>query len=460
MPHTSVVRIYATTQRPDYDSPWQSRVPSSSTGSGVVIAPHRILTGAHVVANATFLQVQRVSDPNKVLARVVGICHDCDLALLEIIDAPDFMDGITPAEVGELPDLRDRVSVVGFPIGGQEVSVTEGVVSRIEVQRYSHSQRHLLAVTVDAAINKGNSGGPVLSGDGRVVGIAFQKLSNAEAIGEMVPAPIIRHFLDHAETTPRLTIPLIGVATQGLENPALRAHLGLHEDETGVVVVSAPFGGSAHGVLEVGDAILAVEDHPIANNSTVRYLDRYRTRYDVMIGWKSIGDPLRLRILRDGERRDVTLTLQAPTPLVPASQYDVVPTYFIYGGLVFQTLCRDFLSTWDRWWNKAPKEFLHLYYSGERTEDRSEVVILTQVLADAVNVGYSHLHNEAVASVNGVQPRDMRHFVDLIEAHADEIVIETSSRGLIVLDPKAASDANASILSRYRIAQDRSPDLV
>jgi S1-C subfamily serine protease len=141
MPRSAVVRIYATTQDPDCDSPWQARVPAHSTGSGVVIARNRVLTGAHVVANCTFLQVQKISDPNKAVARVIGICHDCDLALLEV-DLPHFMDGIVAAEIGDLPDLRDRVSVIGFPVGGEEVSITEGVVSRIEVQRYSHSQRH------------------------------------------------------------------------------------------------------------------------------------------------------------------------------------------------------------------------------------------------------------------------------------------------------------------------------
>ncbi|MGB1013683.1 MAG: trypsin-like peptidase domain-containing protein, partial [Nannocystaceae bacterium] len=78
----AVVRIFATTQKRDYDAPWRSCTPSTSTGSGVVIAPGQVLTAAHVVANATFLQVQKVSDPDKIVAQVVAVCHDCDLALL------------------------------------------------------------------------------------------------------------------------------------------------------------------------------------------------------------------------------------------------------------------------------------------------------------------------------------------------------------------------------------------
>ncbi|HLU68395.1 MAG TPA: trypsin-like peptidase domain-containing protein [Kofleriaceae bacterium] len=459
MSYSSVVRIYATTQDPDHDSPWQAQVPQSSTGSGVVIGPGRVLTGAHVVANATFVQVQKISAPDKAVARVIGVCHDCDLALLSVEDR-HFMEGIEPARMGELPDLRDRVAVVGFPVGGEEISITEGVVSRIEVQRYSHSQRHLLAVTVDAAINKGNSGGPVFK-SGQVVGIAFQKLENAENVGEMVPAPIINHFLAEVDRHPgrEVRIPALGITTQGLENPFLRRRLGLEEGEGGVLILSLDHGGSAWGVLEPGDALLEIAGHRIAANSTVKFRGRYRTRYDVMLGWCSVGDELELVILRGGKRRRVKVVLAPPAPLVPRNQYDRAPTYFIYGGLVFQVLSRDYLATWDSWWDKAPKEFLHLYYSGSRTPERHEVVILTQILADEINVGYEGLYSESVVAVNGRMPRDIADFVRMVEASRGMLEIRTSSDSFIVLDAERARAANPRILERYRIARDRSPDL-
>src|SRR4029079_8675436 len=118
--------------------------------------------------------------------------------LLEVVDPPGFLDDIQPAELGPMPRLRDEVAVVGYPVGGEEISITEGVVSRIEVQRYSHSQRHLLAVTVDAAINADNSVGQEC-GDAKVVSIEFQSLTGVNNIGEMVPPPIIRAFLAGVE---------------------------------------------------------------------------------------------------------------------------------------------------------------------------------------------------------------------------------------------------------------------
>lgn len=454
----AVVRIFATTQEPDYDSPWQARVPSSSTGSGVVIGDRRILTGAHVVANSTFLQVQKIATPDKVRADVVGVCHDCDLALLKVRD-DDFMDGVTPATIGELPDFQDRVAVVGFPVGGDEVSITEGVVSRLEVTRYTHSQRYLLAVTVDAAINEGNSGGPVFSLDGQVVGIAFQKLHHVDNIGEMVPPPIVKTFLESVgddNGSVQIRIPAIGIATQGLENPALRRRSGLGDRQSGLLVLHVEHGSSADGQLRPGDVILEIEGHHVANNNTVQFQGKYRTRYDVFLGLKKVGDSLDLCVLRDGARHELTLTLEPAVYLVPRNIYDRDPAYFVYGGMVFQPLTRDLLSTWgDSWWEKAPREFMHYYESGVCTADRREVVALTQIFADEINVGYEDLHFESVVSVNGESVADLRDFVARIESATDLVEIRMSRDGLIVMEPEAVEAAKERILGRYRITRDR-----
>jgi S1-C subfamily serine protease len=454
-----VIRVFATSQDPDFDGPWQARTPSNSTGSAVVIGPGLLLTGAHVVANATFLQVQKPSHPDKAIARVKAVSHDCDLALLEVTEPPDFLADIEPAEVGDMPKLRDEVAVVGYPVGGEEISITEGVVSRIEVQRYSHSQRHLLAVTVDAAINAGNSGGPVFEGEGKVVGIAFQKLTGVDNIGEMVPPPIIRAFLDGVQRQKTPEIPALGITTQNLENPLLRRQLGLAENERGVAVLHVDYGGSADGVLQVRDVITSIDGLPIANNGTVQYQGRHRTRYDVVLGYRYIGDTVELEIKREGRHKVVQIELRRWMPLVPRSRYDQTPQYFVYGGLVFQTLTRDYLTTWDKWWNKAPKEFLNYYYLGYRSPEQHEVVILTQILADEINVGYGHLYNEAVATLDGKVPRDMEDFVSRLSSARGVVEITTTSGGMIMLDADEVRKASARILARYHIPRDRTPGL-
>lgn len=453
----AVVRIFATIQEPDYELPWQTRPITSATGSGVIIGPNRVLTGAHVVANATFLQVQKVSEPTRFVAHVEAVCHDADLALLRVED-DDFMQGVEPARLGGLPQLREPVTVVGFPVGGDEVSVTEGVVSRVEVQRYTHSQHDLLTITVDAAINPGNSGGPAFQ-DGRVVGVAFQSLEEAESIGDLVPAPVVRAFIDAAETERVVQLPALSVTAQNLENPQLRAFLGMQATETGVLVNRVEFGGAAWGHLEAGDVMLAIAGHPIANNGTIRYHRRYRTRFNAVLTDCRLGEQVSIDILRRGERRTVRFPLAPRRTLVPANQYDRLPTYFVFAGMVFQPLTLDLLQTWERWEDSAPVELLHAYRAGVRTEGGQEAVVLVEVLADDVNVGYESFAYDTIVAVGGVRPRDMRDFVARVDAAKDRVELLTSTDAVLVVDVAAAAAASRRILDRYRIPADRSPDL-
>ena len=151
--------------------------------------------------------------------------------------------------------------------------------------------------------------------------------------------------------------------------------------------------------------------------------------------------------------------MQPWRPLVPRASYDRDPVYMIYGGLVFQILSRDYLATWNDWWDKAPKEFLYRYYMGARTAAREEIVVLTQVLADDVNLGYGHLTNESVELVDGVAPRSMVDFVERLMAAEGHVELQTSTGGVIRLDVAQVAAATPRILSRYKIPHDRSPGL-
>ena len=420
-----------------------------------MVAPGKVLTGAHVVADATFVQIQKISEPDKFVARLEAICHDSDLALLTIED-PRFMAGVEVATIGELPAIRTRIAVAGFPIGGDEVSISEGVVSRVEVQRYAHSQRRMLAVTVDAAINDGNSGGPAFDGD-RVVGIAFQSLEDAENLGELVPAPLIRRFLTAVENGLPHQVPSLGVGIQILDNPRLRAWLGMAEGESGILIETVQHGGSADGHIEPGDVLLAIEGHQLANNGTVRYEGRFRTQFDVLVTEPHVGDVLPVRVLRNGARLDLAIPLKKHVRLVPESRYDTRPRWFVYGGLVFQRLSLDYLKTWRKWWLNAPRELVHLYFSGDRTAERREIVILSQVLAHEINVSYELFRDECIVEVNGVRPGDFAELIALFDSAQDTVVVRTSQKGTFVFDAAEARRVNPEILARYGVPTDRSP---
>jgi hypothetical protein len=164
-------------------------------------------------------------------------------------------------------------------------------------------------------------------------------------------------------------------------------------------------------------------------------------------------------LTRAGRLQKVTLSMLAPANLVRPESYDRRPTYFVYGGIVFQPLTLDYLREWDQWWDKAPRSLVETYYEGQRTEACREVIVLSTVLVDRANVGYENLEDDIVERVDGTAPRDMRHFVDLVEASTGRLQMETQRGVSIVLDTEAVRSALPSILSRYRIPQDRSKDL-
>ena len=184
--YQSVLRVEVATQMPDYQTPWNSGHFSGGIGSGFLIGKNRILTNAHVVSNARRILITVYGSPKKYPASVEFIAHDCDLALLSIDDFKD-LESLPIFELGNVPSLESQVRVIGYPVGGERLSVTRGVVSRIDFQPYSHSRAdsHLI-IQIDAAINPGNSGGPCLQ-DGKVVGVAFQGLRQADNTGYIIP---------------------------------------------------------------------------------------------------------------------------------------------------------------------------------------------------------------------------------------------------------------------------------
>ena len=132
-----VVKVYTAYSSQHPAMPWTNKAQEEATGSGFSIRHDGamcIVTNAHVVADATYVEVRKAGDARKYVARRLKVAHECDLATLEVEDA-GFWEGVTPLKLGAMPSLQDEVAVVGYPEGGEGVSITQGVVSRIEIQR-------------------------------------------------------------------------------------------------------------------------------------------------------------------------------------------------------------------------------------------------------------------------------------------------------------------------------------
>jgi S1-C subfamily serine protease len=460
----SVVKIYTVYNTYDYDRPWQMKGQDSCSGSGTIIDGKRILTNAHVVADHTFIQVRKAGDAKRYTAEVEVVAHKCDLAILKVND-DSFYENVDPVQIGDLPRVRDRVAVYGFPEGGDELSITEGVVSRVEHNLYSHSFAHLLTCQIDAAINEGNSGGPVMKDD-QLVGVAFQAMSreDVENIGYMVPSPVIKHFLTDIADGKYDGIPELGVSTQEMENPDIRLKFGMSKEDTGALISYIDPDSPARGVLRSGDVILAIDGVRVENDKTVEFREGERTHLKYLIQKKQMNDSVRLRLLRQKKIMNVAVKLSTPlhsSRLVPHEQYDVSPTYYILGGMLFEPVTLNYLKTWGKKWIfSAPDDLTHYYLYGKRTDDRKEVIVLVEVLADEINVGYHDLDNRVVSQVNGKKISTMEDLVVAFENNTGKYHIILDERGhQIVLDRSKVDQNSRRILERYRISSDRSKDL-
>ncbi len=457
----SVVKIYCVYNPPDYYDPWQMQGQRSRHGSGCVIDGNRILTNAHVVSDQTFLQVKRAGQAKKYTARLEVVAHECDLAVLSVEDKT-FFAGVIPFSFGDLPKVRDQIGVYGFPEGGDEMCITEGIVSRIEHRWYTHSNAYLLACQIDAAINSGSSGGPVLK-EGRLIGVAFQA-GGGDNIGYMVPVPIIRHFLKDIEDGSYQGIPDLAIDTQEMESPALRGRYGMTEEQTGVLVSRLFPGSPSKGILRVGDVILAIDGRDVANNATVEFRKGERTCFYYHAQEKHLNDTITMKILREKKVLDVRVKLTMATNRwrsVPHQQYDVTPTYYIVGGLVFEPLTSNFLEAWGPdWTDIAPVNLVDYYFDAVSKDGREQLVVLVKVLADELNVGYHDWKHEVICSVNGRDIRGMKDLIQTIEQSKEKyIILVTDDGGRIVLEREKTAARGPEILKRYRIRSDRSKDL-
>jgi S1-C subfamily serine protease len=451
----SVVKISAVSQIPDYRVPWNPGRTGHNTGTGFLISDNRILTNAHVAGNARFITVEKEGDSRKYEATVKFIAHDCDLAVLEVLD-PSFLEGLTPLSFGGVPPLNSAVTAVGYPIGGDRLSVTRGVVSRIDYQVYSHSSvdSHL-AIQIDAAINPGNSGGPVLQNH-QVVGVAFQAYGGnvAQNVGYMIPVPVIQRFLTDVADGHYGRYVDLGTYTFPLINSGHRRGVGLGSGDYGLMVSGVLAAGASAGVLRTGDVLLAIEDLPIYSNGYVE-MDGRRVLMAEVVERKFKDDTVRINILRHGREMAVNVSLNTPWPyLMQARRHGVKPRFVVFGGLIFQPLSFDFIKS-----RKIRNVNILYHYSmfleNELYMEKPEIVVISKILPDPMNTYLGSFVNSIVHTINDKEIRTLEDVSAAFKAPADYYVIRLLCKGRpVVLERREIMEARDRILHRYGVLKE------
>ncbi|CAM8881578.1 unnamed protein product [Rhodiola kirilowii] len=456
----AVVKVYCTHTAPDYSLPWQKQRQYTSTGSAFMIGDGKILTNAHCVEHDTQVKVKRRGDDTKYVAKVVARGVECDIALLSV-ENKEFWEGAEPLQLGRMPRLQDAVTVVGYPLGGDTISVTKGVVSRIEVTSYAHGSSDLLGIQIDAAINPGNSGGPAFNDQGECIGVAFQvyRSEEVENIGYVIPTSVVSHFLTDYERNGKYTgFPSLGVLLQKLENPALRTYLKVQSNE-GVLVRKVEPTADANRVLKEGDVIVSFDGVQVGSEGTVPFRTNERIAFRYLISQKFAGDIAEIGIIRAGILQKVQVALNPRVHLVPYHIEGGQPSYLIIAGLVFTPLSEPLINE-ECEDSMGLKLLTKARYSLAKFKGE-QIVVLSQVLANEVNIGYEDLSNLQVLKFNGVSVRNIHHLAHLVDTCKDTyLVFEFEDKCLAIMEREAANAASTKTLQDNGIPAQRSADLL
>jgi len=453
----SVIMIRSVAQEFDYVMPWQQKMMTQGLGSGFIIEGKRILTNAHNVSNNKYIELQKENVAKRYPAKVAFIGHDCDLAILTVDDESFFADTVAMQFSG-IPAINSTVSTYGFPVGGRHISVTEGVVSRIQMDTYAHSgaDSHLVIQT-DAAINPGNSGGPVIQA-GRVVGVAFQGLRQAENIGYMIPTTVIGHFLKDIEDGRYDGFGSLGVMLfHGLHSAAYKDYLKVPVDQSGTVIIETLMHSSVESILQKGDVLTQIDEYSIDNDGRVRIHGLMLDLLEVVEG-KQIGETARIVFYRQGSRMEAIATVALNRPILEyARQYDKMPRYVCFAGLVFVPATRNYLETWGpNWLGDIPYYLRYLFHNSMQLNtdrERKEYVVLSEVMPDEINAYAGDFKSQVLESING---RSVWGLGDVRSAFAEDandfyLIKFTGIDRPFVLNAELARQRQKLILEKYGI---------
>jgi S1-C subfamily serine protease len=466
----SVVKIFATLRQPDPAKPWTKREPNDITASGVVISGKRILTNAHVVQYASEVQVQANQAGDKLPAIVKAVGPGIDLAVLELEDQK-FFDSHAPLPFRKsLPDSKDPVMVYGYPTGGASLSITKGIISRIEFTNYSFSSLGL-RIQIDAAINPGNSGGPAVVND-EIVGLAFSHLQTAQNIGYIIPVEEIEMFLQDVADGRYDGKPVMYDDLQTLENPALRSYLHLPESVQGTVV-HRPFDSSPNYPLKEWDVITKIGEVSVDDEGMIKLGDTLRVRFLYMVQKLAEKDTVPLTVFRTGKELKINLPVLRQRPLVIPELKGTYPSYFVYGPIVFSEATTDFwtIVQYNREWTGFLAMLTYMgspligrigdkpAFPGERL-----VIVPCPFFPHRLSKGYGNPAWQVLKTVNHQPVKNLAHLVETLRDLKDEFVtfeFNTRSSGESIVFPRAEMvSATENILNDNGVRSQGSADVM
>lgn len=472
-----VAKIFSTTHKLNLSQPWKRGDRSEGSGSGIWLGKGRILTNAHVVRYASQISVQPHESPERIPADLIAVSHQMDLAIIELEDSADF-DGVVPLEFSEkLPALRTSVQVYGFPEGGKTISITEGVVSRIEHRSYSYSAEGM-RIQVDAAINPGNSGGPAVS-DGKIIGVAFLKRSSSDNIGYLIPSEEVLTFMKDVEDGTFDGKAKIKLNTQRLLNRGLRSSLNLDREVTGLWIRKV-YNKSENYPLKPDDVLTHIGPHDIDNSGTTKLENDVQVSYRYFVDKLKKDGKVPFTVHREGGNLQVEVPVDEKEDLLLRKLLGERPDYFVYGPLVFVEAVASYVDSLEagmlssssrtragallaqRLMHQRKSPLMYRRFD-EKEFEGEQLVMVASTLPHRLMIGYQPPMGRVVERINGEKIKNLAHLVELLAKSSDEYIrfeFAGDTNESCVFSREALVDATEDILLDNSIPRQASKELL
>lgn len=454
----SIVTAEVVRRQYDYFQPWARRV-RTVTKQGLVIGPREILSTAEDLSDVTLIRVQRDGRGGWVTARITWVDYHANLALLTT-DDETFWKGLKPARLASpvpLPASAERLQILRWRNGNLESR-------RMEFNQFATDDAKVSAIPtlhleLSSEVNGLGWGEPIVCGES-VVGLAASQSGNTT---RAIPSSFVKSVLDARRAGHFAGLGYIDFTWQPAENPDTLRFLGLSGPPRGVVIIDVPTRKGIASPLKPRDVLLKIDGFDVDIDGYYNDPDYGHLIIESLPARRHFaGDALPLLIWRDGSLHELTYKLPQADfggKILPEQEFNQEPEYLIAGGLVFQPLTEPLLRSWgDDWRRRAP--FRLTYYKQESAKsDHTGIVIVSNVLADPLNLGYQDIHYVAVDEVNGRRINKLKDLEEAFKNPSDGFhrIQFMKGDGLqrVVLDAAGLEPATRRVLQRYGILTDR-----